>query len=79
LNKSAYHADNNSLPPDLEKALSKNNAARRNLMHFLQVIPRRFLFRLDSTKQSATTQQRIKQAFLMAKANKKPGLKGFTL
>lgn len=79
LNESDYHADTNSLPPDLEKALNRNKAALENFNAFPASYRRRFLFWIDSAKQSETRKQRVKQTFLMAKANKKPGIKGFQL
>jgi len=79
LNNSDYHADNNSLPPDLEKTLSKNKLALKNFNAFPTGYRRRFLFWIDSAKQAETRKQRINQTFLMAKANKKPGIKGFKI
>ena len=79
LNSSDFHAGNNSLPEDLEKAFSKNKKAMRNFLGFPPGYRKRFLFWIDSAKTSGTKAARIKQMLLMAAANKKPGLKGFKL
>ena len=79
LNSSDYHADNNSLPNDLRKALTKNRKALGNFLAFPPGYRKRFLFWIDSAKQPETKTTRIKQTVLMATANKKPGLKGFKL
>lgn len=79
LNSSDLHTDNNSIPADLEKALSKNKKALANFLAFPPSYRKRFLFWIDSAKTPATKAGRIKQTLLMAAANKKPGLKGFKL
>ena len=79
LNSSDLHTDNNSIPDDLEKALSKNKKALANFLAFPPSYRKRFLFWIDSAKTLGTKAARIKQTLLMAAANKKPGLKGFKL
>jgi len=79
LNVSDFHADNNSLPAELEKAFNKNKKAKENFLAFAPSYRKRFLFWIDSAKQSETKKARIKQTVLMASANKKPGVKGFKL
>ena len=79
LNRSDFHAENNSLPDDLEKILHKNKKALENFWAFPQGYRKRFLFWIDSAKTPGTRAARIKQTFLMAVANKKPGLKGFKM
>ena len=79
LNSSDLHTDNNSMPVDLEKALSKNKKALANFLAFPPSYRKRFLFWIDSAKTPLTKAVRIKQTLLMAAANKKPGLKGFKL
>ena len=79
LNSSDLHTDNNSMPDDLEKALSKNKKALANFLAFPPSYRKRFLFWIDSAKTPGTKAARIEQTFLMAAANKKPGPKGFKL
>lgn len=79
LNSSDFHTDNNSLPAQLEKAFGKNKKAKKNFLAFPPGYRKRFLFWIDSAKQSETKKARIKQTVLMAAANKKPGVKGFVL
>ena len=79
LTSSDFHAGNNSLPDDLEKILHKNKKALENFQAFPQGYRKRFLFWIDSAKTPGTRAARIKQTFLMAVANKKPGLKGFKM
>jgi uncharacterized protein YdeI (YjbR/CyaY-like superfamily) len=79
LNASNFHTDNNSLPDDLHKALSKNKKAFENFNAFPAGYRRQFLFWIDSAKRPETRTARIMQTILMAAANKKPGVKGFTL
>ena len=75
----AVNAGNNSLPDDLEKILHKKKKALENFQAFPQGYRKRFLFWIDSAKTPGTRAARIKQTFLMAVANKKPGLKGFKM
>ena len=79
LDASDLHADNNTMPDDLKKALSKNKKALANFLAFSPSYRKRFLFWIDSAKTPGTKAARIKQTLLMAAANKKPGLKGFKL
>jgi uncharacterized protein YdeI (YjbR/CyaY-like superfamily) len=79
LNSSDFHTDNNSLPDDVKKVLSKNKKALENFTAFPSGYRKRFLFWIDSAKTPETKEARIKQTVLMAAANKKPGLKGFKL
>jgi uncharacterized protein YdeI (YjbR/CyaY-like superfamily) len=79
LNASNYHADNNTVPEDLQKALNKNKKAFLNFNNFPLSYRRRFLFWIDSAKRPETRTKRIKQTILMAAANKKPGIEGFKL
>ena len=79
LNSSDLHTDNNSMPSDLRKALSKTKKALANFLAFPPSYRKRFLFWIDSAKTPLTKAVRIKQTLLMAAANKKPGLKGFKL
>ena len=79
LNSSDLHTDNNSMPDDLKKALSKNKIALTNFLAFPPSYRKRFLFWIDSAKTPETKAARIKQTLLMAAANKKPGVKGFKL
>jgi len=79
LNSSDLHADNNSMPDELKKALSKNKKNLANFLAFSTSYRKRFLFWIDSAKTPGTKAARIEQTFLMAAANKKPGPKGFKL
>jgi len=79
LNNSDLHANNNTLPPDLEKALNKNKAALNNFKSFSPSYRKQFLYWIDSAKRPQTRDARIKQTVLMAAANKKPGPTGFKL
>ena len=79
LNSSDFHADNNSLPEDLRKALNKNKKALENFHAFPPGYRKRFLFWIDSAKTPGTKAARIKQTLLMAATNTKPGPKGFKL
>ena len=79
LNSSELHTENNSMPDDLKKALSKNKNAMANFLAFPPSYRKRFLFWIDSAKTPETKAARVKQTLLMAAANKKPGLKGFKL
>ena len=79
LNSSDLHTDNNSMPDDLKKALSRNKKALTNFLAFPPSYRKRFLFWIDSAKTPETKAVRMKQTLLMAAANKKPGLKGFKL
>jgi len=79
LNASDLHAENNSLPEELKKAFSKNKKAMENFLAFPPGYRKRFLFWIDSAKTIETKVARIRQTILMSSANKKPGLKGFTL
>lgn len=79
LNASNYHAENNSLPDDLQKSLSKNKKAFENFNNFPLGYRRRFLFWIDSARRPETRTARLKQTVLMAAANKKPGITGFKL
>ena len=79
LNSSDLLTDNNSIPGDLKKALTKNKNALANFLAFPPSYRKRFLFWIDSAKTSGTKAARIRQTLLMAAANKKPGLKGFKL
>ncbi len=79
LNNSDSHAENNSLPGDLRKALNKNKRALENFLAFAPGYRKRFLFWIDSAKSPETKAVGIKQTTLMAAANKKPGLKGFKM
>jgi uncharacterized protein YdeI (YjbR/CyaY-like superfamily) len=79
LNATNYHTENNSLPDDLQKVLSKNKKAFENFNAFPIGYRRRFLFWIDSAKRPGTRKIRIKQTVLMAAANKKPGIAGFKL
>jgi uncharacterized protein YdeI (YjbR/CyaY-like superfamily) len=79
LNNSDFHADNNSLPEYLRKALSKSQKALDNFLAFPPGYRKRFLFWIDSAKTPGTKAARTEQTFLMAAANKKPGPKGFKL
>lgn len=79
LNSSDLHTDNNSMPDDLKKNLSKYKKALANFTAFPPGYRKQFLFWIDSAKRPETRAARIKQTVLMAAANKKPGLKGFKL
>jgi uncharacterized protein YdeI (YjbR/CyaY-like superfamily) len=79
LNASNYHAENNLVPGDLQKALSKNKKALKNFNDFPVGYRRRFLFWIDSAKRPETRNDRITQTVLMALHNKKPGITGFKL
>ena len=79
LTSSDSHVDSNSLPKELLSALSKNKKALDNFKNFAPGYRKRFLFWIDSAKQKETKEARIKQTVRMALANKKPGVKGFTL
>lgn len=79
LTSSDSHINNNSLPPELLKTLSKNKKALENFKAFPPGYRKQFLFWIDSAKRPETKNARIKQTVLMAIANKKPGIKGFKL
>ncbi len=79
LNRSDFHAENNTLPGYLQKALAKNKKAMKNFLGFPPGYRKRFLFWIDSAKRVETKQERINQTVLMAAVNKKPGLNGFKL
>jgi len=79
LNVSDLHTDNNSMPDDLKKVLSKDKKALANFLAFPPGYRKRFFFWIDSAKRPETKAARIKQTLLMAAANKKPGPKGFKL
>ncbi len=72
-------AENNTLPPDLEKSLSKKRKATENFLNFSVSVRKQFLYWIDSAKRPETRKDRIKQTALMAEANKKPGASGFKL
>lgn len=79
LTASDQHSNNNTLPPDLQKALSKNKKAMANFMAFALTYRRNFLSWIDAAKREETRKARIRQTVLMAAANKKPDAKGFKL
>lgn len=79
LSSSDAHSNNNTLPPDLEKALVKNKKAYAQFLAFAHSYRRQFLSWIDSAKRPETRAARIKQTVLMAAANKKPGPAGFKL
>ncbi len=79
LTNSDQHANNNTLPADLEKALKKNKKAFENFNAFTHSYRKRFFFWIDSAKKEETRKARIEHAILMAAANKKPGPSGFKL
>lgn len=79
LSSSDFHADNKTMPPELEKAFSKNKKAAANFHAFPISYRKQFLFWIDSAKRPETKAARIKQTVLMAAANKKPGVNGFKL
>jgi uncharacterized protein YdeI (YjbR/CyaY-like superfamily) len=79
LNATNYHTENNSLPDDLQRALSKNKIAFQNFNAFPPGYRSRFLFWIDSAKRPETRTARINQTVFMAEANKKPGINGFKL
>lgn len=79
LTLSDTHAAANTMPADLQKALQKNKKAQANFTAFSPSIRKQFLYWIDSAKREETRKARVRQTFLMAAANKKPGLKGFQL
>ena len=79
LTASDTFAANNQLPDDLEKLFSANKKAQANFLNFSLSTRKQFLSWIDSAKRPETRTVRLKQTLLMAKANKKPGLKGFKL
>jgi len=79
LTNSDQHANNKTLPVDLEKALKKNKKAFENFNAFTHSYRKRFFFWIDSAKREETRKARIEQTILMAAANKKPGPQGFKL
>jgi len=79
LTNSDQHANKNTLPPDLEKALKKNKKALENFNAFSHSYRKRFFYWIDSAKRDETRKARIEQTILMAAANKKPGPTGFKL
>ncbi len=79
LNATNYHKSNNTVPDDLQKALSRIKKALENFHAFPAGYRSRFLFWIDSAKRPETRTVRINQTVLMAAANKKPGIKGFKL
>jgi uncharacterized protein YdeI (YjbR/CyaY-like superfamily) len=79
LNTTNFHKTNNTVPDDLQKALTKIKKALENFQAFPAGYRSRFLFWIDSAKRPETRTARINQTVLMAAANKKPGIKGFKL
>jgi uncharacterized protein YdeI (YjbR/CyaY-like superfamily) len=79
LTVSDTHASNNTLPDDLAEAFAKNKKAFTQFTGFSPSIRKQFLSWIDSAKQPATRQARVKQTVLMAAAGKKPGAQGFKL
>lgn len=72
-------AANNQVPDDLHTLFEKNKKAKENFQRFSFSIRKQFLSWIDSAKRPETRTARLKQTVLMAKANTKPGLKGFKL
>ncbi|OSZ79952.1 hypothetical protein CAP36_01415 [Chitinophagaceae bacterium IBVUCB2] len=72
-------AANNQLPDDLNILFAKNKKAKENFQQFSLSVRKQFLSWIDSAKRPETRTTRLKQTVLMAKANTKPGLKGFKL
>jgi uncharacterized protein YdeI (YjbR/CyaY-like superfamily) len=72
-------AETKTLPPDLQKAFSRNKKAQSNFSAFSMSIRKQFHYWIESAKRPETRAARIQQTVLMADANKKPGPKGFTL
>ena len=79
LDKVYAPADELQIPPELEKAFLRNKKAKENFKNFPLFARRQFLAWIETAKRSETKKIRIKQTVLMAKANKKPGIKGFKL
>ncbi len=79
LSASDAAAEQNTIPPDLEKAFAKNKKAKTNFIAFSKSIRKQFLSWIDSAKRPETRAARITQTVLMAAANKKPGIQGFKL
>jgi uncharacterized protein YdeI (YjbR/CyaY-like superfamily) len=79
LTLSDSYAENNTLPPELLIALSKNKKALENFKAFSASYRKQFLSWIDSAKRPETKEARIKQTVLMSLANKKPGVNGFKL
>lgn len=79
LNTSDFHADTNSLPPDLEKAFLRNKKALKNFSVFAPGYKKQFFFWIDSAKTKETRDKRIKQTVAMSAVNKKPGVDGFKI
>lgn len=71
--------DQLEIPPELQKAFSKNKKAEKNFAGFPVFIRRQFLSWIDDAKRPETRKMRIRQTLLMASANKKPTIKGFKL
>lgn len=79
LNASDHHAANNSIPPELEKAFTKNKKALANFQAFPSSYRKRFLYWIDSAKRPETKKERIIMTVKMSAANKKPGVDGFKM
>ena len=67
------------MPPDLEKAFIRNKKARENFTNYPIFARRQFLSWIAGAKRPETKNARVRQTVLMAKANKRPSLKGFKL
>ncbi len=79
LTASDHAAANNEVPYDLHILFEKNKKAKENFQRFSFSIRKQFLSWIDNAKRSETRVARLKQTVLMAKANTKPGLKGFKI
>lgn len=71
--------DQLEIPDELAKAFSKNRKAKSNFENFAPFTKRQFLYWINAAKRDETRKARIKHAFLMCAANKKPGINGFKL
>src|SRR5688572_3742631 len=79
LDKIYAPADQLQLPAELEKAFYRNKKAKTNFDNFPVFTRRQFLYWINAAKRPETRKARVKQAVLMSAANKKPGIKGFTM
>lgn len=72
-------AANNQMPDDLNTLFLKNKKAKENFQQFSYSIRKQFLSWIDAAKRPETRTARLQQTVLMAKANTKPGPKGFNI
>ena len=72
---SAYTSlDKPTMPPDLKKALKKNQKAWDNFNEFANSYQANYIYWVNSAKREETRKRRIKDVVSRAIQNKKPGI-----